>query len=230
MSEAKTDVVRLLSVRKSFVRGSESTIALRDVNMVIRKGEFVTLMGKSGSGKSTLLNIVGGLERPDAGEVRIGGQEVATLSDAELARFRCNHLGYIFQFFNLLPTLTALENVALPRLLDGQPLASVEPRARELLKLMELDHRADHKPHQLSGGEMQRVAIARALISNPSLILADEPTGALDTKTGTRVLELLQRLAREGQTILMVTHDPKASSYGTRRAQMQDGELIESND
>ncbi|MEK7690360.1 MAG: ABC transporter ATP-binding protein, partial [Bdellovibrionota bacterium] len=157
-------------------------------------------------------HISGGLDRPTSGSVQLDGQAIETYSDDELSAFRRRHLGFIFQFFNLLPTLSALENVALPLLLDGQPLTKIAPKAKELLDMMGLANRFDHRPDQLSGGEMQRVAIARALVTDPLLILADEPTGNLDSKTGKAVLELLARLVRErNQTILMVTHDPRAA-------------------
>lgn len=222
-------VVEARALRKTYVQGEARFAALDGVDLRIGRGEFVCLMGKSGSGKSTLLHLIGGLEKVDSGELRIEGQELSAYSDDALSRFRRTRLGFVFQFFNLIPTLSALENAALPRLLEGEGLAKVEGKARELLKRMDLGHRLDHKPNQLSGGEMQRVAIARALISDPALILADEPTGALDTKTSDSVLQLLRTLATEnGQSILMVTHDPKAASFGSRLVRMQDGRLAES--
>jgi putative ABC transport system ATP-binding protein len=199
---------------------------LRDVSLEVSRGQFVSIMGPSGSGKSTLMHLIGGLDRPTSGSVRLEGQAIESLSDDELSRFRRRKLGFIFQFFNLLPTLTAIENVALPLLLDGRPLREVEPRARELLALIGLERRTHHRPDQLSGGEMQRVAIARALVTNPLLILADEPTGNLDTATGTTVLELLRTMARErGHTILMVTHDPRAASFSDRLVRLRDGRI-----
>jgi putative ABC transport system ATP-binding protein len=216
-------------VRKSYSRGHQTVDALRGVSLTLERGQFTSIMGPSGSGKSTLLHIVGGLDRPSSGSVKIDGQRIEAFSDDELSSFRRRRLGFIFQFFNLLPTLTALENVALPLLLDGQPITRIAPKARELLEMMGLKNRTDHRPDQLSGGEMQRVAIARALIADPLLILADEPTGNLDTKTGGNVLELLARMAKErGHTILMVTHDPRAASYGDRLVTLRDG-LIESD-
>ena len=212
------------SLRKNFTRGSQEVEALRGVDLKIAKGEFVSIMGPSGSGKSTLLHLVGGLDLPTAGEVLIDGEPIQNLSDDGLSAFRRRKLGFIFQFFNLLPTLSALENVALPRLLDGESIAEVEPKARALLEQMGLGARTDHRPDQLSGGEMQRVAIARALVGDPLLILADEPTGNLDSKTGESVLRLLAEMARErGHTILMVTHDSNAASYGTRLIRLRDG-------
>ena len=203
--------------------------ALRDASFSVGRGEFVSIMGPSGSGKSTLLHLIGGLDRPTQGSIEIDGEPIQSFTDNELSAFRRRRLGFIFQFFNLLPTLTALENVALPLLLDGKSLASVSGKASELLELMGLSARMHHRPDQLSGGEMQRVAICRALVTDPLLILADEPTGNLDTKTGTIVLELLSKIAKErGNSIIMVTHDPRAASFGTRLIRLRDG-LIESD-
>ena len=208
----------------------EPVHALRGVSLPIPRGQFASIMGPSGSGKSTLLHLIGGLDRPSAGSVEIDGQAIETFSDAELSAFRRRRLGFIFQFFNLLPTLTALENVALP--LPARRPADARrsrPRALELLGQMGLGARAEHRPDQLSGGEMQRVAIARALVADPLLILADEPTGNLDSKTGDAVLELLAQLARDrGHTILMVTHDSRAASFGDRLIRLRDG-VVESD-
>jgi putative ABC transport system ATP-binding protein len=216
-------------LRKTYSRGHQQVEAIRGVSFSVDRGQFTSIMGPSGSGKSTLLHILGGLDRPSVGSVRIDGQDIQTLTDDQLSAFRRRRLGFIFQFFNLLPTLSATENVALPMLLDGKPMKEIAPKAEELLKMMGLAKRMDHRPDQLSGGEMQRVAIARALITDPLLILADEPTGNLDSKTGTTVLELLAQMARERQhTIIMVTHDPRAASYGNRLINMRDG-LIESD-
>lgn len=216
-------------LKKSYTRGHQSVEALKGVSLQVERGQFVSIMGPSGSGKSTFLHLVGGLDRASAGEVKLNGEAIQNLSDNELSAFRRRKLGFIFQFFNLLPTLSALENVALPRLLDGEPLKAVEPKAKELLEMMGLGSRMDHRPDQLSGGEMQRVAIARALVTDPLLILADEPTGNLDSKTGESVLTLLSQMAKErGHTILMVTHDANAASYGTRLVKLRDG-LLESD-
>jgi putative ABC transport system ATP-binding protein len=215
-------LLEVREVRKSF----GSVEVLKGIDLAIERAEFVSIMGPSGSGKSTLLQLLGGLDRPSGGEIRIEGQPIGKFSDDDLSAFRRRRLGFIFQFFNLMPMLNALENVALPGLLDGRSLASISPRATELLAMMGLDQRAHHRPHQLSGGEMQRVAIARALVNEPLLILADEPTGNLDTATGQAVLELLRRLAREqGHTLVMVTHDPKAATYGTRLIRIRDGRV-----
>jgi putative ABC transport system ATP-binding protein len=219
-------LLEIIDVKKSFTRGAQSIEALRGISFNVDKGQFTSIMGPSGSGKSTLLHIIGGLDRPTSGIIRINGQSIAKFNDRELSEFRRRRLGFIFQFFNLLPTLSALENVALPLLLDGKPIKEISARARDLLNMIGMKNRMDHRPDQLSGGEMQRVAIARALITEPLLILADEPTGNLDSTTGETVLELLSKMVRErGQTILMVTHDSKAASFGNRLIKLQDGML-----
>jgi len=216
-------------LRKNFDRGLSTVEALLGIDLTVEKGEFVSIMGPSGSGKSTLLHLIGGLDLPSSGEVLLNDEPIQKLNDDALSAFRRRKLGFIFQFFNLLPTLSALENVALPRLLDGETIAEVEPKARALLEQMGLGSRLKHRPDELSGGEMQRVAIARALVTDPILILADEPTGNLDSKTGESVLKLLSEMARErGHTILMVTHDANAASYGTRLVKLRDG-VIESD-
>jgi putative ABC transport system ATP-binding protein len=214
------------SLQKTYTRGDQTVEALRGVSIEIESGQFVSIMGPSGSGKSTLLHLMGGLDRPSAGKVILQDQAIETLSDHDLSLFRRQKLGFIFQFFNLLPTLGALENVALPRLLNGETIKSIRPKAEELLKMMGLEKRMDHKPDQLSGGEMQRVAIARALIADPLIIFADEPTGNLDSKTGESVLKLMQSLVKDhGKTIVMVTHDRNAAAYGTRLITLKDGLL-----
>ncbi len=214
------------ALTKTFPQGDHQVHALRGVDLTIQKGQFISIMGPSGSGKSTLLHLLGGLDRPSSGQILFEGQAVDSYSDRELSLFRRRRLGFVFQFFNLLPTLSAIENVSLPLLLDGQSANSIEPRARALLAQMKLEHRAHHRPDQLSGGEMQRVALARALITHPLLILADEPTGNLDSQTGASVLELLSNLAmQEQQTIVMVTHDAQAASYGNRLIRIRDGRI-----
>jgi putative ABC transport system ATP-binding protein len=219
-------LLQVKSLEKTYVQGDQVVHALRRVNLEIQNGQFVSIMGPSGSGKSTLLHLMGGLDRPTSGSVILNGDAIEKMNDDELSLFRRKKLGFIFQFFNLLPTLNALENVALPRLLDGQSLKLIEPRAKELLGMMGLSKRITHKPDQLSGGEMQRVAIARALIADPLFILADEPTGNLDTKTGDAILKLMRDMTDQtGKTIIMVTHDPKASQTGHRLIRMRDGSL-----
>jgi putative ABC transport system ATP-binding protein len=222
-------LLQTTDLRKTYRRGDSTVDALRGVSLTIDKGELVCIMGPSGSGKSTLLHLLGGLDRPTSGSVELEGRRLESYSDDALSRFRRTRLGFVFQFFNMLPTLSALENAALPLLLDGAPFSRVSAKARELLSAVGLEKREDHFPHQLSGGELQRVALARALIADPLLVLADEPTGNLDSKNGAAVLELLRRLVRErGQTLIMVTHDPKAATYGSRLVTVQDG-LVQSD-
>ena len=222
-------LLKIQNVVKSYVSGDQTVEALKNISLEIQSGQFVSIMGPSGSGKSTLLHLMGGLDRPTSGRVILNDQAIEKLSDDEVSKFRRRNLGFIFQFFNLLPTLTALENVALPKLLDNISMKEIKPRATELLKMMGLSKRMDHRPSQLSGGEMQRVAIARALVGNPLLILADEPTGNLDSKTGESILTLLADAVRDqGQTVVMVTHDLNAAAYGTRLIRLRDG-VIESD-
>jgi putative ABC transport system ATP-binding protein len=219
-------LLKIENLQKSYTRGEQAVHALDHVSLQIQAGEFVTIMGPSGSGKSTLLHLMGGLDRPTHGRVILNGQGIESLSDHELSLFRRNKLGFIFQFFNLLPTLTAIENVALPRLLGEEKMSNIEPKARELLTTMGLAERMHHRPDQLSGGEMQRVAIARALVSDPLLIFADEPTGNLDSKTGESILRFLQDMViKRGHTIVMVTHDPNAARFGTRLIKLRDGKI-----
>ena len=198
--------------------------AVLGVSLTIETGEFVTIMDTSGSGKTTLLQLLGGLERPTSGRVRLGGEDVCDYSDARLSAFRRQKLGFVFQFFHLLPTLSAEENVLLPLLLDGRADGRATTRARELLGEMGLGDRLRHRPHQLSGGEMQRVAVARALAAEPIVLFADEPTGNLDSKTGQAILDLFARLSRERkQTCVMVTHDARAARVGSRLVVLRDG-------
>lgn len=184
-------------------------------------------MGPSGSGKSTLLNLVGGLDQPSSGKIFIDGQPIHGISDDELTLIRRKRVGFIFQFFNLLPILNAIENVSLPLLLDGMPMSRIREKASRLLERVGLGSRVEHRPEQLSGGEMQRVAIARALITDPAVLLADEPTGNLDSHISEDILGLLKNLNQAGQTIVMVTHDAKAASFGKRIIRLRDGRLIE---
>jgi putative ABC transport system ATP-binding protein len=222
-------ILEVINLKKIYGHDNHLVEALVDVSFSLERGQFTSLMGPSGGGKSSLLHLIGGLDRPSQGSVCIRGKCLEAMSDDELSAFRRQHLGFIFQFFYLLPTLTALENVALPLLIDGKKLRDVSDRATELLKMIGLGHRVHHRPDQLSGGEMQRVAIARALITDPILIVADEPTGNLDSKTGKLVLELLQTMAREqGHTILMATHDAGAAGYADRQITIRDG-LIETD-
>jgi putative ABC transport system ATP-binding protein len=219
-------LLEVKSLKKIYQRGDQVVSALRGIDLTIKEGQFVSIMGPSGSGKSTLLHLMGGLDRPSSGKVILNGEAIDQMNDDELSLFRRKRLGFIFQFFNLLPTLSAVENVALPRLLDGEPLKTIRPKAKELLEMMGLGNRTEHKPDQLSGGEMQRVAIARALIADPLFILADEPTGNLDSKSGEAILKLLRTMTDQmGKTIVMVTHDPKAAQTGHRLIRLRDGNL-----
>jgi len=220
-------MIELKEVTRAYAHGTRTILALHDVSLHIRAGEFLSVMGPSGSGKSTLLNLIGGLDQPSSGEIFIDGRALHGISDDELTLIRRRRVGFIFQFFNLLPILTAEENVGLPLLLEGVPFSKVRPKAEALLRKVGLGERTGHRPEQLSGGEMQRVAIARALIANPAVLLADEPTGNLDTRTSTEIFQLLKGLHREGQTIVMVTHDPKAAAYGTRTVTLRDGSIAE---
>ena len=200
---------------------------MRGVSFDIEAGTLVSVMGPSGSGKSTLLHLIGGLDTPTSGSVVIDGNDLAQLDDEALTLFRRRSLGFIFQFFNLLPTMTAWENVALPRLLDGVKMNEVKPWAIELLERVGLGERVEHKPSQLSGGEMQRVAVARALVGDPLLVLADEPTGNLDSASGQAVLELLRKIvAEENKTVVIVTHDAEAAALADQQVKLQDGLLV----
>jgi len=220
-------MIELKNVSRMYARGTKEIQALHDITLAIKRGEFLSVMGPSGSGKSTLLNIIGGLDQPTSGEVFIENRPLHGISDDELTLIRRRRVGFIFQFFNLLPILTAAENVGLPLLLEGIPFAKVKPKAESLLRKVGLEERFEHRPEQLSGGEMQRVAIARALIADPSVLLADEPTGNLDSRTSSEIFRLLKDLHSEGQTIVMVTHDPKAAAYGTRIITLRDGSISE---
>jgi putative ABC transport system ATP-binding protein len=208
--------------------GKRKATALENVELHISKGEVVSIVGPSGSGKSTLLNLIGGLDRPTSGEIRIDGERLSELPDDDLTRIRRDKIGFIFQFFNLLPTLNCLENVALPLHLRNWPRKKIEERARELLELVQLQHRLDHLPEELSGGERQRVAIARALSVYPPILLADEPTGNLDTHTGQEILRLIQDLHhRLGSTVLIVTHDMGVAAQCARTIKLRDGHIEE---
>ncbi len=219
-------MIELLGVSKQF-DGKRKVVALEKVDLQVARGEMVSIIGPSGSGKSTLLNLIGGLDRPSAGEVRIDGQNLGLLPDDQLTRVRRDKIGFIFQFFNLLPTLTCLENVALPLHLRGWPSKKTEARARELLDLVQLGSRIDHLPDELSGGERQRVAIARALSVYPPILLADEPTGNLDSHTGEEILSLVRDLhERLGSTILIVTHDTHVSESCRRTIELRDGRIV----
>jgi putative ABC transport system ATP-binding protein len=222
-------IVSLRRVVKRYVRGRQSVEVLQGLDLDIAKGEFVALMGPSGSGKTTLLNLIGGLDRPTSGELTVAGQRLERLGSGALARWRAQHVGFVFQFYNLMPMLSAQRNVELPLLLTKLPAAKRSANALTALTLVGVADRANHKPNELSGGQAQRVAIARALVADPTLLVCDEPTGDLDRKSADEVLHLLQELNHDfGKTIIMVTHDPKAADFAGRRLLMDKGALLES--
>lgn len=217
-------VLEAESLYKQYNLGEHHVNALDGVDFVVEEGEFVAIMGPSGSGKSTLLHLMGGLDKPSEGEITLAGKKISLLKDKQVTLLRRRNVGFVFQFFNLLPTLTAEENITLPLLIDGKRIGDYQDHLETLLNLIGLSHRRRHKPEQLSGGEQQRVALARALITQPAIVLADEPTGNLDTKTGKNIMELLRRSCDElGQTIVVVTHDPRAASYANRVVFLRDG-------
>ena len=221
-------LIRIRDLSKAYRRGDLDIPVLLDIQLEVQAGEFIALMGPSGSGKSTLLNLIAGIDEPSSGSIEIGGVDIASLSEGQLADWRAQNVGFIFQFYNLLPVLTAFENVELPLLLS--PLGASERRERvdSVLAMVGLTDRADHYPNELSGGQQQRVAIARALVSDPQLIVADEPTGDLDRATGEEVLQLMDALVRDlGKTIVMVTHDPKAASRAQRMVHLEKGVLVD---
>jgi putative ABC transport system ATP-binding protein len=224
--QANHALVEVAGVEKVFHRGSEDIHVLRDLNLRVPKGEFLALMGPSGSGKSTLLNLIGGLDRPTNGMVSIAGERVDELSDHKLAHWRARHIGFVFQLYNLMPVLTAERNVELPLLLTHLSKAERRKHVATALSMVGLAHRAKHFPRTLSGGEQQRVGIARGIVTDPTLLLCDEPTGDLDRKAGDEILDLLQALNREhGKTIIMVTHDPHASARASRTVHLNKGQL-----
>src|SRR5687767_9048687 len=221
-----SQLVTMNGVEKIFRRGAENVRVLARLDLSIAKGEFLALMGPSGSGKSTLLNLMAGLDRPTAGSIDIDGQRIDQMSSRQLANWRARHVGFVFQFYNLLPVLSAEKNIELPLLLTSLSRAERRAHVANALKIVGLEHRAKHTPRTLSGGEQQRVGIARAIVTDPTIILADEPTGDLDRKTGDGILDLLHALNREhDKTIVMVTHDPHAAERASRRLQMVDGQL-----
>jgi len=219
--------VEIRNLVKSYVRGGEVVPVLVDITLDIAAGEFVALMGPSGSGKSTLLNLIAGIDKPDAGSLHVDGVDITTLGEAELAAWRARHVGFIFQFYNLIPVLDAFENVELPLLLTHLRGAERREHVASALAMVGLSDRAEHYPSELSGGQQQRVAIARAIITDPSILVADEPTGDLDRKSAADVLKLMGRLNRElGKTIVMVTHDPHAAEAAGRVVQLEKGVLL----
>ena len=223
-----TALVSLRNVTKTYQRGPEKVQVLHGIDLDIPAGDFVALMGPSGSGKTTLLNLIGGLDTPSGGEIEIEGERIDRLSAGQLANWRSRHVGFVFQFYNLMPMLTAQKNVELPLLLTRMSAAERARRAEIALTLVGLADRRGHRPNELSGGQQQRVAIARAIVADPTFLICDEPTGDLDRQSAEGVLELLQLLNREhGKTIVMVTHDPKAAEYATHTIHLDKGELAD---
>jgi putative ABC transport system ATP-binding protein len=219
-------MIRCRDVHKVYQQGESQITALAGVSLEIAKGSFTAVMGPSGSGKSTLLHLIGGLDRPSSGELLVDGRLIGQMADDEITLFRRTQIGFVFQFFNLLPTLTALENVALPFVLDGKSKSEADGRADSLLIKVGLHQRRQHLPEEMSGGEIQRIAIARALAFNPPVLLADEPTGNLDSKTGASILALLRQINQEdGCTVVMVTHSEEAASYAGGRIHLRDGRV-----
>jgi putative ABC transport system ATP-binding protein len=226
-ASAAAPLVSIRSLSKYYVRGDQVIPVLVDLDLDVAAGDFVALMGPSGSGKSTLLNLVAGIDKPSSGTVRVAGVDIARLSEGDLAQWRAENVGFVFQFYNLMPVLTAFGNVELPLLLTSMSRRERHERVATALSLVGLSDRVDHYPNELSGGQQQRVAIARALITDPTLIVADEPTGDLDRVTGGEILSLLERLNDElGKTILMVTHDPKAAERAHRIVHLEKGVLV----
>ena len=221
------DIIETRGLRKTYRVGKVDVPALRGVDLTVKRGEFLAIVGPSGSGKSTLFHIIGGLTPPTTGQVRVADQDLAALTDAGRTNLRKRSVGFIFQKFNLLPNLTARDNIAVARYIAGTD-PKPDPQFVEVLRLMGIDNRLDHKPSALSGGEQQRIAIARAIVNHPAILLADEPTGNLDTENSKAVLEILRDLnERLGQTILMITHNPEAAAYGHHTVHMRDGKIIE---
>ncbi|WP_448534870.1 ABC transporter ATP-binding protein [Pseudothermotoga sp.] len=220
------EIIRVENVKKIYRMGDNEVRALDGVSLAVEEGEFLIVMGPSGSGKTTLLHLMGCLDKPTEGEIYIASTPVSKLNDSQLAKIRNKMVGFVFQQFNLLPRLTALENVELPMIYAGVPKTTRRKKAKELLELVGLGDRLHHRPTQLSGGQMQRVAIARALANDPMVLLADEPTGNLDSKSGEEILKIFSELNERGQTIIIVTHDPEVAKHGDRIVRMRDGKIV----
>ncbi len=218
-------ILKLTDICKDYVQGKEPVRVLKNVNMTVEQGEYLAIMGPSGSGKTTLMNLIGCLDVPTSGSLELDGKDLKDLSDDQLAEIRNKHIGFVFQSFHLLPKMDALENVALPLLYAGVPLKERKKRAEEALKAVGLEERIHFLPNQLSGGQCQRVAIARAMVTRPALLLADEPTGALDTKAGNQIMEIFRQLSREGMTIIMITHEQSIADCADKIYYILDGEL-----
>ena len=218
-------ILKLTDICKDYVQGKEPVRVLKNVNMTVEQGEYLAIMGPSGSGKTTLMNLIGCLDVPTSGDLELDGKDLKDLSDDQLAEIRNRHIGFVFQYFHLLPKMDALENVALPLLYAGVPLKERKKRAEEALKAVGLEERIHFLPNQLSGGQCQRVAIARAMVTKPALLLADEPTGALDTKAGNQIMEIFRNLSREGMTIIMITHEQSIADCADKIYYILDGEL-----
>jgi len=221
-------LIKIRKIKRDFILGNETVYVLKGIDLDIEKGEYVALMGPSGSGKSTLMNLLGCLDTPTSGEYILNGKHVSDMHDNELAEIRNKEIGFVFQTFNLLPRTTALDNVALPMVYAGYSKADRHRRAKEVLEQVNLADRMDHQPNQLSGGQRQRVAIARALVNKPSIILADEPTGNLDSKTSVEIMKLFDEIHKQGNTVILVTHEEDIAAYAHRVIRLRDG-MIESD-
>lgn len=219
-------MIRLTGISRQFQVGEQTVRALHGIDLQVARGDYLSVMGPSGSGKSTLLNIIALLDQPSAGSYRLNDRDVTQLSDDELARTRRDNIGFVFQFFHLIPRLTAAENVEMPMILAGIPAKQRRERVREALASVNLADRAEHRPNQLSGGQLQRIAIARAMIMRPAILLADEPTGNLDSQSGLEIVELLENLNRQGVTLMVITHDPKLGARAGRQVRIVDGALV----